>query len=138
MTCKTHYYTEVDETYHYMQILLLSILIYRFMGSFIDGFQDMEIRVSIKLSLIHVVVVISVQKNTWSKTLDYLLLILNKYLYAFNLEAFVLVCCICLNVFDKHLWVLIFWTPCSLFLVFWSYLFNFLWAIILYKLMRGK
>ena len=88
MTCKTHYYTEVDETYHYMQILLLSILIYRFMGSFIDGFQDMEIRVSIKFSLIHVVLVIRVQKNTWSKTLNYLLLILNKNLNAFKSGSF--------------------------------------------------
>ena len=88
MTCKTHYYTEVDETYHYMQILLLSILIYRFMGSFIDGFQDMEIRVSIKFSLIHVVLVIRVQKNTWSKTLNYLLCILNKNLNAFKSGSF--------------------------------------------------
>ena len=46
----------------------------RSMGSFIDGFQDMEIRVSIKINLIHVVVVIRVEKNTWSKTLYYLLL----------------------------------------------------------------
>ena len=42
------------------------------MGSFIDGFQDMEIRVSIKFSLIHVVLVIRVQKDTWSKTLYHL------------------------------------------------------------------
>ena len=33
--------------------MLLSILI-RSMGSVIDGFQDMEIRVSTKFSLIHV------------------------------------------------------------------------------------
>ena len=39
------------------------------MGSFIDGFQGMEIRVNIKFSLIHVVFVTRVQKNTWSKTL---------------------------------------------------------------------
>ena len=58
------------------------------MVSFIDGFQDLEIRVSIKISLIHVVVVIRVQKNTWSKTLYYLLLILNKYLYAFKSGSF--------------------------------------------------
>ena len=48
----------------------------------------MEIRVSIKISLIHVFVVISVQKNTWSKTLYYLLLILNKNLYAFKSGSF--------------------------------------------------
>ena len=36
------------------------------MGSFIDGFQDIEIRVSIKFSLIYVVLIIRVQKNTWS------------------------------------------------------------------------
>ena len=70
MTCKTHYYTEVDETYHYKSCYYypLSILI-RSMGSFVDGFQDIEIRVSIKFSLIHVVLVIRVQKNIWSKTL---------------------------------------------------------------------
>ena len=39
------------------------------MGSFIDEFQDMEIRVSITFTLIHVALVIRVQKNTWSKTL---------------------------------------------------------------------
>ena len=38
----------------------------------------------------------------------------------------------------SHLWVLIFWTPYSLFLLFWSYLLDFLWAIILQKLLRGK
>ena len=54
------------------------------MGSFIDGFQDMEIRVSIKFSWIHVVLIIRVQKNTWSKTLYYLLHILNKNLNAFK------------------------------------------------------
>ena len=32
------------------------------MGSFIDGFQDMEIRVSIKFSLIHVLLIIRVQE----------------------------------------------------------------------------
>ena len=60
----------------------------RSMGSFIDGFQDMEIRVSIKINLIHVVVVIRVEKNTWSKTLYYLLLILNRSLYAFKSGSF--------------------------------------------------
>ena len=34
----------------------------RSMGSFIDGFQDMEIRVSIKFSLIHVLLIIRVQE----------------------------------------------------------------------------
>ena len=58
------------------------------MGSFNDGFQDMEIRESIKISLILVVVVIRVQKNSWSKPLYYLLLILNKYLYAFKPGSF--------------------------------------------------
>ena len=58
------------------------------MGSFIDGFQDMEIRVSIKFSLTHVVLVIRVQKSTWSKTLNYLLLILNKNLNAFKSGSF--------------------------------------------------
>ena len=58
------------------------------MGSFIDGFQDMEIRVSIKFSLIHVVLVLRVQKNTWSKTLYYLLLILDKNLNAFKSGSF--------------------------------------------------
>ena len=58
------------------------------MGSFIDGFQDMEIRVSIKFSLIYVALVIRVQKNTWSKTLYYLLLILNKNLNAFKSRSF--------------------------------------------------
>ena len=48
------------------------------MGSFIDGFQDMKVRVSIKFSWIDVVLIIRVQKNTWSKTLYYLLHILNK------------------------------------------------------------
>ena len=58
------------------------------MGSSIDGFQDMEIRVSIKISLIYVVVVIRLQENTWSKTLYYLLLILNKNLYALKSGSF--------------------------------------------------
>ena len=58
------------------------------MGSFIDGFQDMKIRVSIKFRLIHVVLAIRVQKNTWSKTLDYLLHILNKTLNAFKSGSF--------------------------------------------------
>ena len=59
------------------------------MGSFIDGFQDMKIRVSIKFSLIHVVLIIRVQKNTWSKTLyNYLLHILNKNLNAFKSGSF--------------------------------------------------
>ena len=71
------------------------------MGSFIDGFQDMETRVSIKFSLIHVVLVIRVQRNTWSKTLYYLLLILAKTSMHLNLEAFVSVCCICLVLFDQ-------------------------------------
>ena len=44
-------------------------------GSFIGGFQDTETRVSVKFSLIYVALV---QKNTWSKTLYYLLLILNQ------------------------------------------------------------
>ena len=48
----------------------------------------MEIRVSIKINLIHVVVVIRVEKNTWSKTLYYLLLILNRSLYAFKSGSF--------------------------------------------------
>ena len=81
-----------------LQIMLLPILI-RSMGSFIDEFQDMEIRVSIKFSLIYVALVIRVQKNTWSKTLYYLLLILTKTSMHSNLEAFVLVCCICLDLF---------------------------------------
>ena len=68
-------------------MLLLSILI-RSMGSFVDGFQDMEIRVSIKFILINVVLVIRVQTNTWSKTLYYLLLILNKNLNAFKSGSF--------------------------------------------------
>ena len=58
------------------------------MGSFIDGFQDMEIKVRKKLSLIHVALVIRVQKNTLSKTLYYLLLILNKNLNAFKSRSF--------------------------------------------------
>ena len=58
------------------------------MGSFIDGFQDMEIKVSIKFSLIYVALVIRVQENTWSKTLYYLLLILNKNLNAFKSRSF--------------------------------------------------
>ena len=60
----------------------------RSMGSFIDGFQDMEIRVSMKINLIHVVVVIRVEKNTWSKTLYYLFLILNRNLYASKSGSF--------------------------------------------------
>ena len=44
----------------------------------------MEIRVSIKFSLIYAALVIRVQENTWSKTLYYLLLILNKNLNAFK------------------------------------------------------
>ena len=44
----------------------------------------MEIRVSIKFSLIYAALVIRVQENTWSKTLYYLLLILNKNLKAFK------------------------------------------------------
>ena len=44
----------------------------------------MEIRVSIKFSLIYVALVIRVQENTWSKTLYYLLLILNENLNAFK------------------------------------------------------
>ena len=67
--------------------MLLPILI-RSMGSSVDGFQDMEIRVSIKFSLIHVLLVIRVEKNTWSKTLYYLLLILNKNLNAFKSGSF--------------------------------------------------
>ena len=67
--------------------MLLPILI-RFMGSFIDGFQDMEIKVSKKLSLQHVALVIRVQKNTWSNTLYYLLLILNKNLSPFKSRSF--------------------------------------------------
>ena len=67
--------------------MLLSILI-RSMGSFNDGFQDMEIRVSAKFSLIHVVFVIWVFKNTWSKTLYYFLLIINKNLNAFKFGSF--------------------------------------------------
>ena len=58
------------------------------MGSFIDGFQEMEIRVSVKFTLGHVVLVISLQMNTWSKTLYYLLLILNKNLDAFKSGSF--------------------------------------------------
>ena len=58
------------------------------MGSFIEGFQDIEIRVSIKFSLIYVVLIIRVQKNTWSKTLYYLLHILNKNLNAFKSGSF--------------------------------------------------
>ena len=53
-----------------------------------SGFQNMEIRVSIKFSLIHAVLVIRVQNNTWSKTLYYLLLILNKILNAFKSGSF--------------------------------------------------
>ena len=48
----------------------------------------MEIRVSIKFSLIHVVLVIRVQKDTWSKTLYHLLLILNKNVNAFKSGSF--------------------------------------------------
>ena len=44
----------------------------------------MEIRVSIKFSLIYAALEIRVQENTWSKTLYYLLLILNKNLNAFK------------------------------------------------------
>ena len=58
------------------------------MGSFIDGFQDMKVRVSIKFSWIDVVLIIRVQKNTWSKTLYYLLHILNKNLSAFKSGSF--------------------------------------------------
>ena len=67
---------------HITTNLVIMHILLRSMGSSVDGFQDMEIRISIKISLIHVVVVIRVQKNTWSKTLYYLLLILNKNLYA--------------------------------------------------------
>ena len=74
------------------------------MGSFIDGFQDMKIRVSIKISLILVVVVIRVQKNTWSKTLYYLLLILNKNLYAFKSGSF----CFGLLYLSKSIWQVIY------------------------------
>ena len=55
------------------------------MGSFIDGFHDMAIRVSIKFSLIHVVLVIRV-KNLVKKY--YLLLILNKNLNVFKSGSF--------------------------------------------------
>ena len=48
----------------------------------------MEIRVSTKFSLIYVVLIIRVQKNTWSKTLYYLLHILNKNLSAFKSGSF--------------------------------------------------
>ena len=54
------------------------------MGSFIDEL----IRVSIKFSLIHADLVIRVQKNTWSKTLYYLLLIFIKNLNAFKSGSF--------------------------------------------------
>ena len=74
------------------------------MGSFIDGFQDKELRVSIKISSIHVVVVIRVQKNTWSKTLYYLLLILNKNLYAFKSGSF----CFGLLYLSKSIWPVIY------------------------------
>ena len=98
MTCKTHYYTEVDETYH-SKIMLLSILI-RSIGSFIDGFQDMEIRVSTKLSLIHVVLVI--RNGILGQKLYVICCLLEtKILMHLNLEAFVLICCICLNLFDQ-------------------------------------
>ena len=48
----------------------------------------MEIIVRIKFSLIHVVLVIRVQKNFWSTTLYYLLLILNRNLNAFKSGSF--------------------------------------------------
>ena len=48
----------------------------------------MEIRVSIKFSLMYVALVIRVQKNTRSKTLHYLLLILNKNHNAFKSRSF--------------------------------------------------
>ena len=67
--------------------MLLPILI-RSMGSFIDGFQDIETRVSIKLSLILCSFGNKGTKNTWSKTLYYLLLILNKNLNAFKSRGF--------------------------------------------------
>ena len=82
----------------------LPILI-RSMGSFIDEFQDMEIRVSITFTLIHVALVIRVQKNTWSKTLYYLLLILNKNLNAFKSRNF---CFGLLYLLTSDLWVWIF------------------------------
>ena len=67
--------------------MLLPILV-RSMGSFINGLQDMEVRVSIKFSLIYVASLIRVQKNTWSKTLYYLLLILNKNLNVSKSRSF--------------------------------------------------
>ena len=100
VTCKTHYYAEVDKTYHRVYTSCCC----RSMGSFIDGFQDREIRVSIKISLIHVVVVIRVQKNTWSKTLYYLLLILNKNFYAFKSGSF----CFGLLYRSKSIWPVIY------------------------------
>ena len=82
----------------------LPILI-RSMGSFIDEFQDMEIRVSITFTLIHVALVIRVQKNTWSKALYYLLLILNKNLNTFKSRSF---CFGLLYLLTSDLWVWIF------------------------------
>ena len=121
-----------------LQIILLSILI-RSIGSFIDGFQDMEIRVSTKFSLLHVVLAIRVQKNTWSKTLCYLLLTWNKNLNAFKSGSF----CFGLLYFSKSIWQVIYgyWyseLPKASFCYFCSYLLDFLWAIILQKLLRGK
>ena len=86
-----------------LQIILLSILI-RSIGSFIDGFQDMEIRVSTKFSLLHVVLAIRVQKNTWSKTLCYLLLTWNKNLNAFKSGSF----CFGLLYLSKSIWPVIY------------------------------
>ena len=48
----------------------------------------MEIRVSIKFSLIPVVSVIRVQKNTWSKTLYHLFAYFKKNVNAFNSGSF--------------------------------------------------
>ena len=83
--------------------MLLSILITS-IGSFIDGFQDMEIRVSTKFSLLHVVLAIRVQKNTWSRTLCYLLLTWNKNLNAFKSGSF----CFGLLYLSKSIWPVIY------------------------------
>ena len=70
-----------------LQVMLLPTL-NNSMASFIGGFQDMETRVSVKFSYIYVALVIRVQKNTWSKTLYYLLLILNQKPHAFKSRSF--------------------------------------------------
>ena len=58
----------------------------------------MEIRVSTKFSLIHLVFVL---KEYLVKTFILFVAYFKQKPLQFNLEAFFLVCCICLNLFDQ-------------------------------------